>query len=754
MASTPHIKTVGVQLTTIDNPYEKMFWETIEKTARQLGINLIFFPGKEIHSPIKYDYQYNTIYSFISNNCLDGLIISAGSVTTRLTGIDSCTSLIAPNSMPVISLGLICEGIPSITFDNRTGMKEALEHLVKVHKKNKIAFINGPDSNRDSVIRFNLYKEELAAHNIPYNEEYLIYGDFNEAITKNELLRVLYLHPDIDAVLAVNDDAALWALERLHEFEKNQLNSISVIGFDDIKGASLSIPPLTTVSQPFSEAARLSVKYMAKILAGESVPEETILPTHLVVRKSCGCESNAIPSKILPIEIENSNEPQPLSQTVIQELFNKLPAGSLSGRNLPESITKLVNYIDPELNRKTEIDKFLDRLKELLDKDSLEGINMSVWEIFIQILWRIRKQKESENGICEFCLDEDTLLKAEFLISESIQNQQAQIKLIENNRESNFHHFLQDLSSILYLEELIDLLKAELPPLGINSCFLCLFQNPIEHRAYNNYTLPDESLLLLAYNDTRDIVSGFSKTTFKTKEIVPDRIYYKGKRKSLILYPIFFRREQYGYILMEFTPDNGILYESLARQIGNTIKGSNLFSETQLSENRLLHTLRELDKSKKEIDTLTNRDQITGLFNRRGFLHFASQNIELAERLNKPGLLLIVEVEHLSQLEKEISCNEIDDIIQKIARMLISIFRSVDIIARLENDEFVILALSISLDHLAIIKTRIEKEFEKVTEGESGRRDLTLKFGFAQFGERNNHKTIEELLNQAASSSK
>ncbi len=46
-------------------------------------------------------------------------------------------------------------------LDNRTGMKEAIEHLIKVHGCKKIGMVSGPKTSDDALERLDVYKETL-----------------------------------------------------------------------------------------------------------------------------------------------------------------------------------------------------------------------------------------------------------------------------------------------------------------------------------------------------------------------------------------------------------------------------------------------------------------------------------------------------------------------------------------------------------------------------------------------------------------
>jgi DNA-binding LacI/PurR family transcriptional regulator len=90
-----------------------------------------------------------------------------------------------------------------------------------------------------------------------------------------------------DALVAASDLIAIGALRALQERGIDVPGSVSVVGFDDIPAASLSSPPLTTVMQDTRRAGEALVDTLLRLVQEEHA-EGVVLPTRLVVRRSCG----------------------------------------------------------------------------------------------------------------------------------------------------------------------------------------------------------------------------------------------------------------------------------------------------------------------------------------------------------------------------------------------------------------------------------------------------------------------------------
>jgi DNA-binding LacI/PurR family transcriptional regulator len=64
---------------------------------------------------------------------------------------------------------------------------------------------------------------------------------------------------------------------------------VAVVGFDDIPFARYLSPALTTVRAPIEQVGRKAVQQLVHVIRGEETEALTLLPTELVIRKSCGC---------------------------------------------------------------------------------------------------------------------------------------------------------------------------------------------------------------------------------------------------------------------------------------------------------------------------------------------------------------------------------------------------------------------------------------------------------------------------------
>jgi diguanylate cyclase (GGDEF)-like protein len=149
----------------------------------------------------------------------------------------------------------------------------------------------------------------------------------------------------------------------------------------------------------------------------------------------------------------------------------------------------------------------------------------------------------------------------------------------------------------------------------------------------------------------------------------------------------------------------------------------------------------------RELRYLALTDDLTCLFNRRGFFAAATQQLKLAQRNGQSLLLLFCDVDNLKKVNDTYGHHEGDLALIRTADALEQSFRGSDILSRLGGDEFVVLASETSNQTQEIILRRLEKNLKKSSAVEP-RYGLSLCVGVARFDPKR-AVTLGELMVQA-----
>jgi LacI family transcriptional regulator len=183
--------------------------------------------------------------------------------------------------------------IPSVTVENKKITFELIEHLIKVHGRKRIMFMRGPDRQEDSSWREMGYKYALLANDIPFDEELVLNGGFERSTAYEALNNFICnnAHVSFDAIFTGDDDAAIGVLMALRDHGCRVPEDVSVVGFDDLGFSAFLTPPLTTVSAPTEMVGRIATEQLFTLFDKQFPGDITLLPTELITRRSCGCNT-------------------------------------------------------------------------------------------------------------------------------------------------------------------------------------------------------------------------------------------------------------------------------------------------------------------------------------------------------------------------------------------------------------------------------------------------------------------------------
>ena len=122
-------------------------WPGLLDAALYHNVNLLCFPGGRLGVQPAFESQRNAVYSLVSKERIDGLVTWASTLGVGLDQAEISRFHRRFQPLPMVSLALSIEGIPTIAVNSYDGMRSAITHLIEVHGLRKIAFIRGPESH-------------------------------------------------------------------------------------------------------------------------------------------------------------------------------------------------------------------------------------------------------------------------------------------------------------------------------------------------------------------------------------------------------------------------------------------------------------------------------------------------------------------------------------------------------------------------------------------------------------------------------
>jgi diguanylate cyclase (GGDEF)-like protein/PAS domain S-box-containing protein len=184
-------------------------------------------------------------------------------------------------------------------------------------------------------------------------------------------------------------------------------------------------------------------------------------------------------------------------------------------------------------------------------------------------------------------------------------------------------------------------------------------------------------------------------------------------------------RHTFDFSLNPITDDTGRVVQLVAE--GRDI------TELKRLEQALRESNEQLELARQQARQLAITDELSGLYNRRGFFVVADQQRRLAARSHARGLLMFVDIDDLKLTNDEYGHEVGDALIVAAASVLTSTFRASDLVARLGGDEFAVLASLGEGDSSSAFAHRLATHLEALNAGQSLRVPLRLSMGMHEF---------------------
>ena len=582
-------RTIGYLATFSYGDASQPQWTGVVDAARKHDVNLICFLGRNLRSPTGLEAQGNILYDLVSPENVDGVVSWASSIGNYVTADEIRIFHEHYRPLPMVTIGKILEGIPGLLMDSYEGMRDAIVHLIRDHGYRRIAFIRGPENHLYAQQRYHAYTEALKAYGISLDPN-LVTPHFSwESFRGREAMRLLLderkLRPqtDFEAIAVANDHLLLGALEVLRERGIRVPWDEAVVGFNDTFQGRMNIPPLTTVAVPFYQVGYQSVETLLALLEGQSVPKQVVAPSKLMIRQSCGCLDPAVAQAAIdPTQVSEERGARVLASRRDQILSAMTQAVGESFENVASGWRdRLLDGFVSELKGEPS-SSFLQELYEVLRQVRAAGSDVSAWQGALSAL---RQQVAP-------LLDDETLKRAENLwqqarvaIGETAKRVQAYQALQAGQQAQTLRDIGTALITTFDVQGLMDVLAQDLPRLGIPSCYLALYENPLPYRYPQ--PAPEWSRLALAFTEKGRIPLEPGGRRFRSRELVPAGMLPQDRPLSLAVESLYFQDNQLGFVVVEIGPQDGAVYAALRAQISSALQGALLQHERQRTQEAL-----------------------------------------------------------------------------------------------------------------------------------------------------------------------
>ncbi|QBD74633.1 LacI family transcriptional regulator [Ktedonosporobacter rubrisoli] len=287
-SAMPRMRTLGVVIADIANPFYAEIVRGIEETALLYGLNIVLYDTLD---NAEREAQF---LSLLEERQTDGLIICASCLPEQ-----RLRSLLR-EEIPVVFINHLplSASLGTVEIDQEAGIRAAMQHLVDLGHR-RIAFVGGTPGAQIYQRRLATFRATCAEAGMAIPENYVVPGKptlEGGRETAHELLKSS-IQPERaknaaspTALLAYNDLVAVGAMIAAQEAGLVVPDQLSIVGYDNIPFAGLLQPALTTVQQPARVLGEQAMQLITSYLQAHALPENgptfvRLTPT-LIVRAS------------------------------------------------------------------------------------------------------------------------------------------------------------------------------------------------------------------------------------------------------------------------------------------------------------------------------------------------------------------------------------------------------------------------------------------------------------------------------------
>ena len=594
MKSASERKTVGVFASQVGRAWGAEFIAGATAAAEAANVNLVHFIGGRLTPQVSADNPNPSfgLYDLVKAEQFDGLILTSD-VAYGVSPAELQQFARAFGNVPIVTQSVDLPGATLFVPDNSEGMRATVRHLIEEHGYKRIAFICGIPGQVDAEQRFQAYKDELAAHDLRYDEDLVVDGDFTTE-SGREAIRILMDERKLrfQALAAANDRMAFGALEALKQRGLRVPDDVAVTGFDDLREAQATGVPLTTVRQSFYTAGRHAFETLLKRLNGETVPPQVVTPTQLLVRWSCGClPENVRQAAVLPRDVAKTGRLENKREAALRALLNS--AG------VTEQDPNLLQFRDAfgraweafllALNDRVTPDEFLKSINAMIELMQTHELVVSVWHNVISMMRRY-----ALGGITSHTLllkAENLFQQARLLAGELSQRAQAYRRLMLEQQESVLQGFSFSMAPAMTLEDIGNAITRHFPDMGITRWYVMFYSDMASPHSIS-VPAPESYRLLFQYENTRFEVPR-KQAFIGTGQLVPRGKTPQDHRYTAVVMPLALAQNRFGFMWVEMGPKDWEVYVRIRNLVSSALLRTMLVQQKELAQQEVERLLAE-----------------------------------------------------------------------------------------------------------------------------------------------------------------
>jgi DNA-binding LacI/PurR family transcriptional regulator len=558
-------KTIGLILEDAFTDYTKDITHSVAHfIMNRKDLRLVVVSGRQDNATDpedmmhQYKTMYNSVYSLHKKCPFDGILISfpdMPGVSGKLFG-----------DIPRVYIATENEDELTVNYDNESGIREALDYLVRIRGFTRICMLGGRDDNADAQKRKNAFCGYLKEAGLKYTEDQYEKTDMS-VNSYEEAARLLARNPDAQAIFCVNDTVAVGLYDAMRNRGLVPGRDIVVFGFDNSTRAGQMVPPLASIGTDSVTVGQKALEILLDKINGQEVHSE-VVPTRLFGRGSFEYETYEITARDM-LRVDNAyiysffddcfyrygNEVIDPADIDFRRLFYEILSGMMSSvknRYMDEkqyvSIKRMIDiFFDNGAMRYTDANKFVRSISRLQTSmnDSLREMHAG-----------------SNNKLFSY------------MRNKAIQSQayakNMEMKNYNAGRNRNFDFMIRSVNYGTYGEDGLEKVIGNFDRMGFKNAALYLFDKPFEYMGGATDEIPEMINLRCVLKEGSLYVIPEERWKCPVKEIY-DRTELPYEAAGYISFPLFYGRYLLGILVSEIHRSMMDTGEYLSFLIGRTI---------------------------------------------------------------------------------------------------------------------------------------------------------------------------------------
>lgn len=451
--------------------YHNLLTKGILESARRHDMDIIRFSHFHIQFTASNPYHESIYIRMIRQFSLDGLIFLGWGRTAYNSEFAE-----SARGIPLVSVGVHFQNIHGVYFMGATYVDEILRHLICVHNMKRIAYIapGRPDDRTDK------FCEVMSGYGI-YDPQYFISHEDLAGLDLSErgrraveiLLDERKLKPE--AIVSLYNEETFQLVNALQERGIRVPDDIAVTSYEDGETGRFSMPAFTTVYFPWKELGFHACEIMNDLLTKGEAPMDNVVPGKVIYRSSCGCVPQSAVSMVTGELMDPGRRFEELDDSDLKKLAHsaaeQTPFDDTEAGMLMESFR--------EAFFKGEQKSFLMRFEMMLRKvqyydEFREFRNIAV--VFRKLLMPYflpQAGSSAENAAWA----DNMFYQMQVILQNRLANAWFRKDAEYNRHKLTLREAGKILLSSFSVESLLKSLELSLPGLGIDNCWLYLFNS-------------------------------------------------------------------------------------------------------------------------------------------------------------------------------------------------------------------------------------------------------------------------------------